>query len=72
MPMDTRVCAACGEGDDCGTMQLCDGCDTPFHWNVSCARRMGIRKLAIEGDVLCKACRRKDKQADAKGADGNE
>ena len=58
--MDTRPCVVCGEGDECGTMQVCDGCNVPFHWNAMCARRVGIRRLTLEGDVMCGECRSKD------------
>ena len=50
------ACVVCGlEGDGCGPMLRTDCCDTPFHWNSSCARALGIRarRGGPTGDLRC-------------------
>ena len=50
------ACVVCKlEGDGCGPMLRTDCCDTPFHWNSSCARALGIRarRGGPTGDLRC-------------------
>ena len=68
--MKMKNCAFCGEGDDAGTVQLCDNCDAAFHADAPCDRAVLGKPFEMTGeDILCALCNDKVKGAKVKTTD---
>jgi len=59
-------CVYCGEGDDVGALQLCDGCDTAFHIDAPCDKAVLGKPFELTGeDILCAECTDEIKKTEA-------
>ena len=63
LEMSSSPCTICGDGDDAGGIQHCDGgCNRPFHHDGNCALLFlgkAFSSKKMRGDIICVDCSKK-------------